>query len=66
MGKYTTVLKKLLIFLLQIWSTLFAISFIQSIMEGVNRDNKTTITKGKYKEWKPKKWKQPDSSTKQE
>jgi hypothetical protein len=49
MGKYITVLKKLLILLLQIWSTLFAISFIQSIVEGISRDNKTTITKGKYK-----------------
>ncbi len=65
MNKYTTVLKKFLILLLQIWLTLFAIFFIQSIIEGMNGDNKTTITRGKYKEWKPTEWKQPDFPTKQ-
>tara|TARA_R110000744_G_scaffold360945_1_gene468559 strand:- start:3 stop:200 length:198 start_codon:yes stop_codon:yes gene_type:complete len=65
MNKYTIALKKFLILLLQIWLTLFAIFFIQSIIEG-GAKNQTTTIRGKYKEWKPTEWKQPDFPAKQE
>ena len=60
-------IRKVAILIIQIWLVLVAIAAIQVIIEDMTSDSsRTTIIRGKYKEWKPKKWKTPSFPTKQE
>ncbi len=60
-------IKKVAILIIQIWLVLVAIAAMQVIIEDLTSDrSNTTIIRGKYKEWKPKKWKTPSFPTKQE